>query len=239
MHLGVLSLVAEHPHPAFTACLRHGVRVRDGDAPSIRFTALNSSTAFLGSVVIGNGVNFGIILLARYREERAKGHGVEDALVIAIRETRMATAVAATAAAASYGSLLLTQFQGFRQFGVIGGIGMLFCLGIGLILLSPALVAWFDKAPAGAHRDLVEESAWAPGCRRSSRVTHAGCCSRRGCSGCCLRLSRWRISTVLLSRTFRAFVAAISGYPSRANATGASHGLAARALPDPLLGYFD
>ena len=85
--------------------------------PPIRLTALNSNTAFLGSVVIGNGVNFGIILLARYREERAKGRGVEDALVIAIRETRMATAVAATAAAASYGSLLLTQFQGFRQFG--------------------------------------------------------------------------------------------------------------------------
>ena len=116
-------------------------------------------------MVIGNGVNFGIILLARYREERAKGRGVEDALVIAIRETRMATAVAATAAAASYGSLLLTQFQGFRQFGVIGGIGMLFCWA-SAYLLSPALVAWFDKAPAGARQTSAPGAgrlgAWLP-----------------------------------------------------------------------------
>src|SRR5207302_10067080 len=36
---------------------------------------LNSATAFLGSVVAGNGINFGIVLAARYREElRRKPH---------------------------------------------------------------------------------------------------------------------------------------------------------------------
>ena len=33
---------------------------------------LNTNTAFLGSIILGNGINFGIILLARYREQRTR-----------------------------------------------------------------------------------------------------------------------------------------------------------------------
>ncbi len=33
---------------------------------------LNTNTAFLGSIILGNGINFGIILLARYREQRGR-----------------------------------------------------------------------------------------------------------------------------------------------------------------------
>lgn len=36
---------------------------------------LNANTAFLASIVIGNGINYGIIYLARYLEERRKGFG--------------------------------------------------------------------------------------------------------------------------------------------------------------------
>ncbi|MBW1875872.1 MAG: MMPL family transporter, partial [Deltaproteobacteria bacterium] len=43
---------------------------------------LNTSTAFLGSIVIGNGINPSIIWLARYFEERRRGHDVPDALRI-------------------------------------------------------------------------------------------------------------------------------------------------------------
>jgi len=111
---------------------------------------LNSNTAFLGSVIIGNGVNFGIILLARYREERGRGASVERALATAVNGTRVGTAVAAAAAAISYGSLLLTQFQGFRQFGMICGIGMFASWGAAFVL-GPSLIAWFDtKGPGWA-----------------------------------------------------------------------------------------
>ena len=43
---------------------------------------LNTNTAFLGSIILGNGINFGIILLARYREQRGRhaGQTVEQAL---------------------------------------------------------------------------------------------------------------------------------------------------------------
>ncbi len=41
--------------------------------PPFRITELNSNTAFLGSIIIGNGINFGIIQLARYVEARRNG----------------------------------------------------------------------------------------------------------------------------------------------------------------------
>src|SRR5262249_34219357 len=56
---------------------------------------LNQSTMFLGSIVAGNGINFGIVMLARYFEERRRGTSIEDAVSIAIRKTAAGTAGAA------------------------------------------------------------------------------------------------------------------------------------------------
>src|SRR5207244_4813422 len=66
---------------------------------------LNPNTAFLGSIIVGNGINAGIILLARYLEERRHGRSVADAIPIALRSTWLATFAASAAAAASYASL--------------------------------------------------------------------------------------------------------------------------------------
>ncbi len=126
--------------------------------PPIGIDGLNSNTAFLGSVIVGNGVNFGIILLARYMEERRAGHGIEDSLVVAIWGSRSGTIVAALAAATAYGSLMLTQFRGFHQFGVIGAIGMVACWAMAF-LLGPSLLAWLDRDGSsrrgGPHRPVI------------------------------------------------------------------------------------
>src|SRR5207302_1313029 len=66
---------------------------------------LNPNTAFLGSIIVGNGINAGIILLARYFEERRRGSSLEQALPCALQTTWVATFAASAAAAASYGSL--------------------------------------------------------------------------------------------------------------------------------------
>ncbi len=88
---------------------------------------LNANSAFLGSIVLGNGVNFGIILLARYLEERRSSAPHFEACRTAISTTWQATLTAALAAGLSYGSLILTSFRGFNQFGIIGFIGMILC----------------------------------------------------------------------------------------------------------------
>jgi predicted RND superfamily exporter protein len=108
---------------------------------------LNSNTAFLGSIVVGNGINVGLILFARYLEERRRGGEPLPAMVQAVRHTWLATLTAALAAGVSYASLLSTDFRGFNQFGLIGGIGMA-CAWIFAYLMTPPLVlAWERRAP--------------------------------------------------------------------------------------------
>jgi predicted RND superfamily exporter protein len=113
-------------------------------------TELNSNTAFLGSIIVGNGVNFGIIQLARYVEERRAGASIERALEVALEGTRKGTLSAALAAGVAYGSLVAMQFRGFRQFGIIGGLGMVLVWG-STFVLGPSLIAWLDGGRLGVE----------------------------------------------------------------------------------------
>jgi hypothetical protein len=126
--------------------------------PPANVTELNSNTAFLGSIIVGNGINVGIVLLARYREARRQGLGVDDALAVGIWGARLGTLAAAFAAAVSYASLLLTEFRGFRQFGYIGGAGMVASWVTAFVLIPP-LVKWLDREDAA----VLEKKKTGPG----------------------------------------------------------------------------
>ena len=116
--------------------------------PPFGITELNSNTAFLGSIIVGNGINFGIIQLARYVEARRHGHDVEESLALALWGTRKGTLSAALAAGVAYASLVAMHFRGFRQFGVIGGLGMAFAWGTTVVLM-PSLLAWLERGGHG------------------------------------------------------------------------------------------
>jgi predicted RND superfamily exporter protein len=105
---------------------------------------LNANSAFMGSIVIGNGINFGIIYLARYLEVRRTGQDPEKALSTCLAHTATSTWTAALAAGLSYGSLILTDFRGFRQFGIIGLIGMVLCW-ISAFTLLPAYLSLLER----------------------------------------------------------------------------------------------
>jgi predicted RND superfamily exporter protein len=124
-------------------------------AAGVAIGYLNTNTAFLGSIIVGNGINPPIILLARYREERARGRSVDDAFAVAIHETIGATIVASLAAAGAYGSLVITAFRGFNQFGLIGLVGMALCWAAAYTM-GPALVMWLEKvkpSKVATHED--------------------------------------------------------------------------------------
>src|SRR5882672_6665810 len=105
---------------------------------------LNPNTAFLGSIIVGNGINAGIILLARYLEERRRGSEVARALPLSLRATWIATFAASAAAAASYGSLGAVRFRGFNQFAFMGFFGMIICW-VTTYALMPALIGLQEK----------------------------------------------------------------------------------------------
>ncbi|HWC74786.1 MAG TPA: MMPL family transporter, partial [Gemmatimonadales bacterium] len=87
-----------------------------------------------------NGINAGIILLARYFEERRRGQSVDVALPTALKTTWLGTFAASAAAAASYGSLVAVSFRGFNQFGFMGTIGMMLCWVATYLLMPPLIV---------------------------------------------------------------------------------------------------
>ena len=104
---------------------------------------LNAATAFLGAIIAGNGVNYGILLIARFLEERRKGE-LEEALAKAIVGTLRPTAIASLGAAIAYGSLAATSFKGFADFALIGAVGMLL-MWIAAYVLLPALLVRFGR----------------------------------------------------------------------------------------------
>ncbi len=119
---------------------------------------LNTQTAFLGAIVVGNGINYGLIYLARLKQLRWQGVGLIDASVEAAETTARATLLASAATSVSFGVLILAANRGFRHFGFIGGLGMLLCW-LATFLLVPALLTLYEKLRGGPapRRDTAQE----------------------------------------------------------------------------------
>ncbi len=90
-----------------------------------------------------------------------RGRGVEDALVAGVWGARVGTLAAALAAGVAYASLMITEFRGFRQFGVIGGLGMVLAWLTAFVLMPP-LLHWLDRGDVIAP-NVVRKHGWAMG----------------------------------------------------------------------------
>lgn len=114
---------------------------------------LNTASGFLVSIIFGNGINFGILLRSRYGEARRSGASLRDALITGYRDTFVPTLSAAAAAGAGYMSLATTDFRGFRDFGTIGGYGMLLCWVANYLLMPPLLVLFERVMPSWSQHN--------------------------------------------------------------------------------------
>ncbi|HEX4340686.1 MAG TPA: MMPL family transporter [Polyangiaceae bacterium] len=112
---------------------------------------LNTASGFLVSIIFGNGLNFGVLLRARYGEARRADESTAEALKSSLRDTFKPTLAVAAAAGAGYMSLASTNFRGFRDFGWIGGYGMLLCWAANYLLMPPLLVLFERLAPIDLH----------------------------------------------------------------------------------------
>jgi predicted RND superfamily exporter protein len=110
----------------------------------LAFGYLTESTSFLGSIIVGNGINYAIVLMSRYEEQRARGQDPDTALGAALAGTWRGTLVASISASAAYASLMVTSFRGFYQFGVMGAVGSLACW-LATYTALPALLVLLDR----------------------------------------------------------------------------------------------
>lgn len=89
---------------------------------------LNAQTAFLASIILGTGINYGVILMGRYLEERkGSGHPPRLAMERALARSAVPTFLAAATTALAFSILTIARVRGLSQFGFIGSIGVMFC----------------------------------------------------------------------------------------------------------------
>ncbi|HVY49607.1 MAG TPA: MMPL family transporter, partial [Minicystis sp.] len=115
---------------------------------------LNSNTAFLGSIIAGNGINYPILLLAYYRRNPAS-MPMPEALSRAAGQALPGTLGAAATASAAYAGLAASTLRGFSQFGWLGAVGMLTAWAFTFLSL-PIAVAWLDPPRLGERPSSAE-----------------------------------------------------------------------------------
>lgn len=99
---------------------------------------LNAQTAFLGSIIVGTGINYGIIVMARYLEERKKGRLPQESMRHALEMTVRPTFLAAATTAVAFAVLMIARIRGLSQFGFIGATGVMFCW-VATVVILPAM----------------------------------------------------------------------------------------------------
>lgn len=108
--------------------------------------ALNTYTSMGTAILFGLGIDFGIHLMARYRELRGDNRTPEEAAVEAWDEVGPPCVIAALTSAAGFAALMLADFRGISQLGGALALGVLICLAF-MLLLLPILLVRLDPGP--------------------------------------------------------------------------------------------
>ena len=111
-------------------------------ALGMKYTPL---TAALGALVIAIGVEFTILLMSRYYEERGKGEGPVEAMTTAMTRIGRAITASALTTIGGFAALLFAfDFIILQDFGIITMINVFFALVVTIVVL-PSLVVIVDR----------------------------------------------------------------------------------------------
>jgi RND superfamily putative drug exporter len=98
--------------------------------------ALNLTTA----MGLGLAIDYSLLLVSRYREERGKGQEPHDAVVRTVTTAGRAVVFSGFTVAVSLGALLLFPISFLRSFAY-AGIGVVMMAVVGAVIVLPALLA--------------------------------------------------------------------------------------------------
>ncbi len=100
---------------------------------------LNILTITFAPMLIGLAIDFGVHLVSRYEEELRHGKTEAEAIEKAMVFTGQGIFTGAFTTAGAFLAMVLTDFQGLREMGIICGGGLLICL-IPMMTLLPVLI---------------------------------------------------------------------------------------------------
>lgn len=109
---------------------------------------VNTVTAFMGAIIAGTGINYGIIMLARFYEERRLKNDIREAIKNTILGTMVGTIGASGTTAIAFGIFLIAEVRSFVQFGFIGLIGIFMAWLLAYSFLPAMLVLIERRFPS-------------------------------------------------------------------------------------------
>jgi predicted RND superfamily exporter protein len=132
---------------------------------------LNPMSATLGTLVIAISTEFSVLLSERFRQERAAGYELRQALTRTYRFTGAAVLASGITAIAGFGVLVLSDITMLRDFGFVTLIDLSVSLG-GVLLLLPSVLALSERGNLleTARGRARRASSWVPRPGRRARV---------------------------------------------------------------------
>ncbi|MGN6188738.1 MAG: MMPL family transporter [Conexibacter sp.] len=105
---------------------------------------LNPMSATLGALVIAISTEFAVLLSERFRQERAAGHDVEQALTRTYRSTGRAVLASGVTAIAGFGVLAVSDVRMLRDFGIVTVVDLTASL-LGVLIVLPAVLVLAER----------------------------------------------------------------------------------------------
>lgn len=118
---------------------------------------LNLVSGFLVAALVGLGIDFGIHLYLRFLDERARIYDPKRAMSRAIVGTFWSCFTAAATTSVAFLALVVADFRGFSEYGLIASIGVLLTLVVTFVMLPPLVLTvgrLFPDSGVGRQRDL-------------------------------------------------------------------------------------
>ena len=118
--------------------------------------SLNILSVVFTTILIGLGIDFGIHLLERYREEMLKEHEPKLALRKTVIGTGKGNLAGAITTAIAFGALAAADFRGIAELGIISGGGIVLCF-IAMTITLPACLTLVEKWRPSRERYFTAE----------------------------------------------------------------------------------
>ncbi len=135
----------------------------------IVFDSLNILTGFLGAILMGLGVDYGIHLYSRFHDQNRR-HSMKTALAETLATTGRVNVLAGLTTMVALASLTLSEFRAFYEFGIIAVGGLLFVLFAYAVLFPTAILvaSRFGFQPRAPMSQLFARRAAGAAARRAS-----------------------------------------------------------------------